>query len=295
MSWQLLITLQTVLVGTSLVAQRVLARDKHTAEASFVIIAGVFVALYSAMLVVALSLGGIHTDVFGHYWWRFVGGGVAFAITNVCTYKTLVYFDVAVANIVGTLNAIFAVIGAALILSEDLTARQLLGGIVLLLAIAYGVLATHASSNKSVQRSARLGVMYALLAGISFAVAAVNEKSLLGHMPAATYMVYGVGWQCIMAIVLAVLLQPRKLYLLFRPRVAGWSLLSGLLRGFGGACFILAEVRSNNVGLVSVIANFRLIVAIFLGAWLLGERQYIRQKLAAAAVSIAGMGLMFWK
>lgn len=295
MNWQILISLQTVLVGSSLVAQRVLARDKSTASAGFVVIAGTFVALYASMLAVALYTGGIDGNVFARYWWRFLGGGLAFTLTNVSTYKTLAYFDVAVANIAGTLNALFAVISASLVLGEDLSAQQLLGGVVLLAAITYGVLAAHTNSKEMVPRATKLGLLYALLAGLSFAVAAVNEKSLLGDMSTPTYMVFGVGWQCIVAIVLAMSLQPNKLPLLLKSRVAGWSLLSGALRGLGGACFILAEVRSNNVGLISVIANFRIVVGIVLGAWLLKEHQCLKQKLSATVVSFAGMGLMFWK
>jgi drug/metabolite transporter (DMT)-like permease len=233
--------------------------------------------------------------VLGQYWWRFVIGGLAFALTNVCTYKTLVYFDAAIGSIVATVNAIFAVIGASIFLSEDLSLWQLAGALVLLFAVGYALLATHATRKKAVRRSLRLGTTYALLAGLCFAVAAVNEKSLLEQMSIGSYMVYGVGGQCLLAVLLGVAVQPKRLWLLAKPHVAGWSLLSGALRGFGGACFIVAEVRSNNVGLVSVIANFRLIIVILLGAWLLKEHQHLRQKFGAALASIAGMAIMFWK
>lgn len=295
MSWQVAILLQTVLVAGSMVSLRVLARDKRTANASFAINAGLYVALYAGMLMVAVFMSNVHNAVLGQYWWRFVIGGLAFALTNVCTYKTLVYFDAAIGSIVATVNAIFAVIGASIFLSEDLSLWQLAGALVLLFAVGYALLATHATRKKAVRRSLRLGTTYALLAGLCFAVAAVNEKSLLEQMSIGSYMVYGVGGQCLLAVLLGVAVQPKRLWLLAKPHVAGWSLLSGALRGFGGACFIVAEVRSNNVGLVSVIANFRLIIVILLGAWLLKEHQHLRQKFGAALASIAGMAIMFWK
>lgn len=295
MTWQISILLQTVLVALSMISLRVLARDKKTADASFAINAGMYAALYASMLLVAASLGGVHHDVLAEYWWRFIGGGVAFALTNVCTYKALVYFDAAIANIVATVNGLLAVIGAWLILGEALTVRQLIGAVILLTAVCYGLLATHAARKKAVRRSMLIGGMFALLAGVFFAIAAVNEKSLLGHMTIGSYMVYGVGGQFLMSVLAAVIVQNEKLPLLLKPDIAGWSLLSGALRGFGGACFIIAEVRSNNVGLVSVLANFRLIIVIIVGAWLLKERQQLRQKFVAAFTSMLGMAVLFWK
>jgi drug/metabolite transporter (DMT)-like permease len=295
MPWQELILLATVFNALGMITLRVLAREKQTANASFVISAGCYVTIYAAMLLLLPWIGHVHTQAFREYWWRFVGGGFAFALTNVFIYKTLVYFDVAIANIVGTINAVFAVIGAAVFLGEDLSTTQFIGAAILLPAIAYGVLATHVTRKKSVRRSVKLGLMYALLAGLCYGVAMVNEKSLLGHMATASYIVFGVGCQLALITVSAILLQHNKLRLLLRPRVAGWSALSGALRGFGGACVILTEVKSNNLALASVISNFRLIVVILLGAWLLKEHQHLRQKFAAAAIAIAGLTVMFWK
>jgi drug/metabolite transporter (DMT)-like permease len=295
MDWQIAIFLQTILVALSFICLRVLTRNKRYAGASFAVNAGLFVSQYVVMLALVPLFGHVNAAVVAEYWWRFMLGGLAFVLTNVCAYKTLVYFDVAIANIVATVNAIFAVIGAIVFLSENLSLQQVLGAIVLLLAIAYGLLATHATHKKSVRRSVWLGTMYAVLGGLCFAFAAVNEKSLLGRMSIGSYLVCGVGGQCLMAVLAAIALQPQNLKLLLKSHVATWSVLSGVFRGLGGTCFIVAEVKSNNVGLVSVLANFRLMIVILLGAWLLREHNHLRQKVAAATASIAGIAIMFWK
>jgi len=295
MSWQELILLGTIANALGAVSIRVLARDKQTAGAGFAMAAGYYVAIFVSRLLFLPLLGHVHTQVLGEYWWRFVGGGLAFALTNFFTYKTLVYFEVAVANIVGSVNVIFAVVGSAVFLGENLSSQQFVGAAVLLPAIAYGVLATHVVRKKSAQRSIKLGLSFALLAGVTFAVAMVNEKSLLGHMSVASYVVFGVAGQLVMAMLSAVLLQRPQLHLLLRSRVAGWNLLIGVLLGIGGLCFILTEVKSNNLALAAVISSCRLIVVVLLGAWLLKERQRLRQKLTAAAVAIVGLGLIFWK
>jgi drug/metabolite transporter (DMT)-like permease len=295
MYWQSAILLQTIFVAGSVLSLRVLSRNKKYAKASFVINGEQYLSLYISMVAVALILGHIDGSMLSHYWWRFAVGGLAFALTNVCMYKTLVYFDAAIGSIVATLNAIFAVIGASIVLNEILSPQQLIGAVILLCAVGYGLLATHSIHKKIARHTLKLGIMYAFLAGIFFMIAAVNEKSLLEHMSDGTYMIFGVGWQCLVAVILGVAVQPRYLRILWQPHVAVWSLLSGLLRGLGGAFFIIAEVNSNNVGLISVIANFRLIIVIFLGAWLLKERDHLRQKLVSAMTSLIGMAIMFWK
>lgn len=295
MTWQLCILLQTIFVATGIVTLRVLAREKRLAGANFVITALSYVALYGTVLLFVPLLGHVNNSVMGSYWWRFIGGGFMFALTNAWTYKTLVYFDAAIATIASTLNTIFSVIGAVLFLNEDLTAMQLVGAFILMLAITYGVLASHSKAKKNVRRSAYLGMCYAVLAGLSFAVAILNEKWLLERMNVATYGVYGIGGQFVMIVASAILLQSKQLRLVTKPFVLKWSLLTGVLRGIGGVLFIMTEVKSNNVALASVIANFRMIIVIFLGAWLLKEHQHMRQKLIAASTSIGGMVVMFWK
>jgi len=72
------------------------------------------------------------------------------------------------------------------------------------------------------------------------------------------------------------------------------SLQLGVLRAATGIFFILALVKSNNVSLVTVVANFRIIIVAVLAGWLLGERQFYYKKLAAAAVSVIALSIIFW-
>lgn len=294
MGWQSYILAQTILVALSIICLRILARDKEYAKASFVINACLYVFLYVVFLALSPWLGAIHMAKLHEYWWRFIVGGLAFALTNVFTYKTLVYFDAAVATIAGTLNAFFTIFFAAIVLGEVLTTLQIIGAIVLVLAISYSVLATRAMHKKIGKNALKMGLLYATLAGITYAFADVNEKSLLQDMNIGTYVIFGVGGQLVMAVIIALIFQRKKFVLLLRPRVIGWSALGGTLRGLGGVCFILSEVKSNNVALVTVISSFKLIVVIFLGWWLLGERKYIARKLVSAGLAIAGLTVMFW-
>jgi drug/metabolite transporter (DMT)-like permease len=294
MSWQILIIAQTILTAASIICSRILARDKQTAKASFVINAGIFSVLYLTALLFTPWLGHVHAHSFSEYWWRFLISGFAISITNVFTYKTLVYFDAGVGSIVSTANSLFTIVGASLVLSEVLTRLQILGSIVLVVGIGYGVLSTRSNSKKTPRSGTKMGLIYALLAGVSYAIGIVNEKSLLGHMTVGSYVVFGIGAQLLMALITVIIIQPKQLHLLLKPRIFGWSALNGVFRGVGGVCFILSEVKSNNVALVSVISNFKLIIVILLSWWLLKERQYLARKFTSATASIIGLTMMFW-
>jgi transporter family protein len=295
MSWQILILLNALFVGVSTIVMRVLARDKRNAGASFIINAGQFISLWLVGLLLLPLLGHVNADTLSEFFWRLAGGGLAFALTYTCTYKSLTYLDAAVGSIFNTLNALFTVGLAAVTLHEDLNLRQLLGAIILTAAIIYTTLALQAHKNKTSRRDLLYGLSYAVLGGLIYAVAIVNEKSLLHQMSTASYVLFGWGWQMLAAILVALLLQRRKLYVLFSRRTAVLVILSGALRGIGGAAFVLAQVRSNNVALITVISNFKLVIVVVLSAWLLKERQKIQQKAIGALAAIAGLCVMFLK
>jgi len=89
--------------------------------------------------------------------------------------------------------------------------------------------------------------------------------------------------------------QRKKFKLLFKPAVFKITFLGGITRGLSGALFILALVKSNNVALMTVITNLKLIIIVLLGAWLLSEKQKLTEKLTAAFLALAGLSIILWK
>ncbi|MEO6761049.1 MAG: DMT family transporter [Candidatus Saccharimonadales bacterium] len=295
MSWQLLATISFLFVAGSLIAARLLARDRANSGASFVINAGAFTFLWLTGLLLLPQFGPVNSHTLSDFFWRLVGGGVAFALTNVATYKSLTYIDAATGTIFNTLNTLFSVGLAAVVLNEDLTAWQAIGGVLLIMAVIYSTLALRNKSSNLSKRALLCGLGFAILAGLIYSVAIVNEKSLLGQMSSGSYIVYGWGWQWLALVIMAVILQAKKFKLLYRSATFRLVVVFGVLRGIGGAAFVLAEVRSNNVALISVISNFKIIVVVAIGAWLLKERTRLRQKAIGALIALAGLSMMFWK
>jgi drug/metabolite transporter (DMT)-like permease len=295
MSWQVLITIQVVLVAIATVITRYLARDRKIAKAGMAITAGWLLVLYLIGLLAIPVIGGVDFNAFADYGWRFIAGGLAFSISNILFFYMLVYLDAAVGTILGTMSAVFTVFGATLFLHENLSNIQIAGTILLLISVTYGVLASRHVKNRSAHVNLAIGAGYALAASIFYAVAALNEKSLLSQISIGSYVLFGWGCQAIIAISAVGLLQPKSLKVFLKPEILGWTVSLGVLRAVSGFCFMLSLIKSNNVGLVTVISNFKLIIIILLGAWLLKERKKIAQKTIAAAGASAALVLLFWR
>ncbi len=295
MNWQTLVLANAFFIALSMIIMRFIGRNKSYAGASFIINAGSFIFLWLSGLALLPLLGSIDNHVLLNYIWRFVGGGILFALTNVATYKSLTYVDAATGTIFNTLNALFSVGMAALTLHEDLSVWQAGGAVILLAAIIYSTLALKAKNTKVSRRNLLYGLGFALIAGLLYGAAITNEKWLLEHMDSASYIVYGWGWQMLASVAAAILLQPRQLKLLKEAGLLRWLVALGIVKGVGGAAFVLSEIRSNNVALVTVIANFKIIIVVLLGAWLLKERQKLWQKTAGALTALIGLTVMFWR
>lgn len=295
MSWQTWILGQTVLSAFATLVTRILARDKRTANAGIAIPAVSMSIIYLCGLVAVPWLGHINPGVIDHYGWRFLGGGLAFALSNIFAYYLFKYLDASVGSILGSMNAIFAVIGASVFLHEELTDLQIVGASFLLMSIIYGSLATRHLKNATSHRNLLLGAAAAIATSVFYAIAMVNEKWLLGKMGIGDYVVFGWGGQLIVALAVAIILQPKAFRLMKYRKTALLVGGLGLFRGVSGVAMVESEVKSNNVGLMSVISNFRLIVIVLLGIWLLRERQKIPQKLLASAAAVVALTLMFWQ
>jgi drug/metabolite transporter (DMT)-like permease len=294
MNWQSLILAQAILAALATITTRLLARNKNTRDAGLAITAGWFIFLYLCGLLMLPFFGDVHYRSLTEFWWRLLGGGAAFALTNAFTYYSFVYLEAAIGTILGTISALFTVILAALTIHEDLTVRQVVGAVLLIAAIIYTISATRHKPTRAVQRNLISGLFFVFLAAIFFAIAAVNEKYLLGHLTVGDYLLYGWFGQMAMAVMLAALIQPDS-FKLFKDRaVLGWTLSLGGIRAVSGLCFLLAMIRSNNVALITVISNLKLIIVVLLGIWILKERNRIRQKIAGAAFAILALAFMFW-
>jgi drug/metabolite transporter (DMT)-like permease len=295
MSWQFLILLNALCIGVAMVVMRALMRQKRFSKASFGSNAVQYIFLWLVGMVAIPLLGPVHFHVLAQYNWRLIIIGLSFMLSNVAVIKSLSYVDAAFGSILNTLNVLSTALSAALILHEDLTPLQIVGGLCLLSAVSYTLLASRRRTARQNRRSFTLGFWYAVVAALFYAVAITSEKSLLGHISAANYLAFGWTYQVLASVLAALIVRPGDFRLLFQPAALRLCAAAGVLRGVGGAAFVLAEMRSNNVALVSVIANFKLVVVVLVATLWLHEYDHLKQKYIGSAAALASLTLLFWK
>ena len=296
MNWQILILGQAFLVSLSLLAMRAIAKQKIAVNGALAVNAAMTSCIYLTRLLVAPFMPAPDSSVFIHYLPWFIYGGLAFTLTNYFGYKVLTHLDAGITGILGTLGTLFTIILAALVLHEDLNSSQAIGAFVLLSSICYVLaIARQPGKHRKQTKSWLIGLCFAIGSSIFFSTAVVNEKFLLSKMSVSTYLEYGWIWQVIIAIGAALIFQRKQLKLLLKPSIMKLAFVGGMLRGISGFLFVYAQIKSNNVALVTIVGNFKLIFITLLGAWLLNERQKLLEKLTASFLALAGLAIIFWK
>jgi drug/metabolite transporter (DMT)-like permease len=289
MSWQSLIIFNAVLLGCAMLVMRIQMKQALARESTFV----VNVILYVMLIAVAAAflpwLGRVDSTVLMRYWWRFIFGGLTFSLVNVITYRMLEITDAGTVSILSTLNAVATVLLAAVALNEHVSAIQIIGAAILMAFTGYAVAAGRRKSSGA-RLNLRL-ITYTVLMALLYAGAAVNEKWLIGHISLASYAVYGWGWQLAAAVITALLIQPRAFKVITNIHIVVPAALTGLLRALGGICFIISQTKSNEVGLLTVISNSRVLLVVVVGALFLGEKAHVSRKIVASVGALLGLCL----
>lgn len=296
MSWHLLILANTVVSAVSYLIYRSLAKQGESKAPFFLINAVLYLFQYLSVLVAVPVLGPLHL----HYLWDYmpwlVGGGFGFVLANLCLYKLLNHLDSGISSILGTMAIIFTIVFAGAILHERLTTSQITGTVILLSSIVYILwVARQPGSHRLSKRSWIIGSLFAVALAILSALSNINEKFLLNHMDLQSYLVFGWGFQVLVALGVLMIIRPGRSYLA-KLKINQWRMIAGgIARGIAGLLFLMALVKNNSVSLTVVVSNSRIILIILLGAWLLNENNKIREKLLAASMAIISIFLIFWR
>ena len=296
MGWQTLILLHAFVAAFQTLQSRAIARIPKARHAALAVNAVAFSSLFVVGVVLVIFNGPINWRQASDYWHVLLAAAICFAFASTYMYRSLVYMESAIVSVVTTITAFFTLVLAGIVFGERLSTVQIIGSLMLLPCIWYVLsLASREKQGVNIHSRAWLkGLSFSLLASFFFALGFVLEKYALNHVSFSTYIVVGWGFQVIIAWALVLILRRGTLKVLKDPSVNRMALRLGVIRATAGALFLLALVKSNNVTLMSVISNFRIIVVAILAGVLLGERDHYNQKLAAAAVSFVALAIIFY-
>lgn len=298
MSWQALVLLHAFFSAFQALQFRAIARAKATRHSALAVNAIAYVALYVCGLIILPLIGGVQLSDFTSSWQMYIAAAALFVMALYFMYKAMVHLESATVSVLGTSSALFVVILANFFFDEHLTNSQILG-IAILVPCLWYVLSLAKKRHslldfKQLDTSWLKGFVFVMSSSFFLALAHILEKEILTSSSLGSYIAFGWLLQLIFAWVLYFGFGRHAKKVFKSNKIIRSALQLGLLRAATGFFFVTALIKSDSVSLVTIVANFRIIIVAVLAGWVLGERKFYYQKLAAAAVSVIALSIIFW-
>lgn len=296
LSWQVLILLHAFFSALQALQFRAIARDKKARHAALAVNAIAFSSLYVCGLLLLPIIGGVDVSQFRANWLSYLTSASLFVMALYLMYKALTHLESATASVLGTSSALFTVIIANYIYGEQLSSTQILGVAILLPCIWYVLLLAKRTHKLIDLKDLNWvhGFWFMIGSSLCLALAHIIEKDIINSSSVGTYIAFGWMLQAGISWVFYFLFGQHAKKVFSQQKTVRSSLQLGAVRAATGIFFVLALSKSNNVSLVTIIANFRIIIVAVLAGWLLGERRYYYKKLAAAAISVLALSIILW-
>lgn len=296
MGWEVLILCHALFSALGTLQARGIARLKHARQAALFVNAITFGTLFVAGLVLLPLIGGVDFNLAKQHAILLIASAVFFNLGLFYMYRALVYLESATAAVLATSSAIFTLIFARVIFHEELTVTQLIGTALLIPCIGY-VLALAKRRQRFVDFKDLpwlKGALYIGVSSLGLSLGHVLEKELIIEVGIGNYVAFGWMLQAAFAIAVFMLIGKKTKKVMSDKFVIQSAASIGLLRVGAALFFLYALRKSNNLSLVMVVSNFRIIIVAVLAGWLLKERRFYYRKLAAAALSLIGLSVIFW-
>lgn len=295
-SWQVLILLHAFFSALQALQFRAIARDKKAKHAGLAVNAISFSTLYVCGLFILPIIGGVELAEFIDNFMLFITASLLFVFSLYLMYKAFTHLESATVSVLGTSSALFTVVIAGIFYGERLSVNQLIG-ISIVVPTIYYVLSLARKHHRLLNfkdLNWLHGFLYVIASSFCLSLAHVFEKDILQQASVGSYIAFGWFLQAVFAWALYLFFGRHAKKIFTQTKTVRSAMQLGAVRAATGFFFILALNISNNVSLVAVVANFRIIIVALLAGWILGERQFYYKKLAAAAVSVVGLSIIFW-
>ncbi len=193
--------------------------------------------------------------------------------------KALQHLEVSVFTVLYNLRIVFATLIGILIFREQVMPLQILGGLLIFLA----VITTRQKGRKDLTSK---GIQWGIRAAIAISVLNLFEKDLIDRVGYMTYAVPVMTLATVLMLGVMVLKKQKIPFKYFKePQTVGlMSFRAASAYGFG-----LAFSHGGALSVSHYISSLSVILTVALGAIWLGERDYLRQKIYATGLAVAGL------
>jgi len=282
MTWLVAILLSVFLYAISVLLQRTVLKAENTDPTAFSIFIQVFIAVLIAIY--AQLTTGLHFTFTNSMIIPLILLVFLYGFGSLAIQHALKLSDAATFTLLFASRGIFTVLASTLLLHEGLNLKQIIGGILILISI---VLVTLKTQSISIRKADRIALLAALLLGF----ANTNDRYLLGLMQLYPFLVLAY----LLPALFSAAIFPRsavKMFTMFSPATFVKSCIFCVLYAISGVTFFIALQTAPNSSQVAVISLTSVILIVILSMIFLKERENIREKLLATAMSFAGVLLL---
>src|SRR5258708_3927198 len=181
MSWFVLAILHVIGTAFANVSRKKLLKDDTSDAVGSAII---FQFMGSAIVAVFAFWHGFIFPPIAQYPLNFLLQASFWGLATLSLFKAYQYIEASEVTILTTLEAVFAIIVALLVLHETFTVSNIIGTIFIILAVIY--LSLHSSKIKF-----NKGVVYAVVFSVLGGIALVNDTYMLRHADTLSYLTIG--------------------------------------------------------------------------------------------------------
>ncbi|MDQ3065399.1 MAG: DMT family transporter [bacterium] len=276
-----------------------MARKRTGERTTLPVNAVAFTVMWIGGLVVLPTLGNVQLSDFTQNWQLYLLAALSFVAALALLYRASSHLESATVSVLGTSNAIFTLILAGIIYGERLTTGQIIGSSLLLPCIWYMALLARSHHRmlkvKDLKSVSWLkGVGLVLLSSLAMSIGHILEKKIFENSSVGSYVAFGWMLEVMMAWILVFMFSYKSINVLRQKSLVLGAAKLGILRIGAGLCFFYAIKAQQNISLLTIIINFRIIIVAVLAGWLLNERRFYYRKLIAAVLSVVALSIVFW-
>ena len=239
-------------------------------------------AVFVPVLAVIFFTGGINFHLAGWQWGSLLLSALLLVAIQISSINALKHLEASVWTIIYNLRLFLTTITGYLVLGELPTFFQLIGGAVIFASIV--ALNLHRK-----RRFATQAVLVGLLATVIFSVHATVEKFNIIHVGFLQYMLISGGLATILLWVwvwyrrlpitqITNHFDKHTLQLLFYRSLSAWG-------------YVLA-LKFGSLAVTNYVSGMSVPLTVLLGVYILKERNFLREKITATAIAVAGLTLI---
>lgn len=267
------------LVGYNLLLRKSLTEKGDRLVLATVMQTGIAIPMFFALLIRPPSLALYDTTAVLHVL-VISSLVVALHITNV---QALRYLEASVYSILYNLRILFTTVLGIVFLNEAVVPLQILGGLFIFLAVV-------TVRQKGRRDLTNRGIEWGLAASVVISVLNLFEKELINQVG---YLAYAVPCMLLAAVMLWAILIAKGKRIPIKTFRQPQILQLMVLRAVSAFGFGLAFSAGGLLSVSTYISSLSVIIIVLLGAWLLNERDYMKQKLTATALAAVGLTVIF--